>query len=273
MSEILVLFPSRVGHIYVAKMADLPHYQEVFSKFVLALEAYEDSMPVYLYMRGEDYSNHFMLVRNSEAPVKPSVGRINWKEIHRASCLQKKKAEKSASIGKDRQDNFGDPAFCSTVSLTREGASDGIAQPRLKPETRQNSAVLKGYTVLTDFITSTTPVKWMAKNERLYYDADNPDRQERFASMIQEVNVFGNMRHTSTNLSSKCGCQRDCKNSYQDAFRAVAGMSVLRNVDGRDQRIGINAQARKSIDDCLSRSQTYQPMLDIVLTDCEMMPD
>jgi hypothetical protein len=59
-SEIHVLFPSHVGHICVAKRANLPHYQEeVFSKFVLA---YEDTMPVYLYMCGKDYSNHFMLV-------------------------------------------------------------------------------------------------------------------------------------------------------------------------------------------------------------------
>jgi hypothetical protein len=77
-SEIHVLFPSHVGHIYVAKRADLPHYQEVFSKFVLALEAYDDSMPVYLYMRGKDYSNHFMLVRNSEASVKSFMEQIDW---------------------------------------------------------------------------------------------------------------------------------------------------------------------------------------------------
>jgi hypothetical protein len=56
------MFLSHAGHICVAKRVDLPHYQEVFSKFVLALEAYEDTMPVYLYMRSEDYSNHFMLV-------------------------------------------------------------------------------------------------------------------------------------------------------------------------------------------------------------------
>jgi hypothetical protein len=81
--KIHVLFPSHVGHIYVAKRADLPHYQEVFSKFVLALKAYKDTMPVYLYMRGEDYSNHFMLVRNSEAAVQPFVERIDWIEIYR----------------------------------------------------------------------------------------------------------------------------------------------------------------------------------------------
>jgi hypothetical protein len=266
-SEVHVLFPSHVGHIYVAKRADLPHYQEVFSKFVLALEAYEDSMPVYLYMRGKDYSNHFMLVRNSEASVKPFVERIDWMEIHRASCLPKKKSVKSSLIGKERQDNFGDTGFCSAVSLSREGTSDGIAEPRLKPETRQNSAVLKGYTVLTDFVNS-TPVKWMADHQRLYYDADHPDRQERFASRIQEDNVFENMRHTSTNLQSMCGCHQDRNNSFQNAFRAVVGMSVLRkNVDGLGVRIGINAQARKSIDEGMSRSQTYQPMLDMILTE------
>jgi hypothetical protein len=181
---------------------------------------------------------------------------------------------KSFLNGKERQDNFRDTGFRSTVSLTREGTSNGIAKPRLKPETRQNSAVLKGYTVLAEFVHS-TPVKWMADNhQRLYYDADHPDRQERFASRIQEDNVFENMRHTSTNLQSMCGCHRDRNNSYQNAFRAVVGMSVLcRNVDGLGVQIGINAQARKSIDECMSRSQTYQPMLDMILTEYERMPE
>ncbi len=60
MTEIHVLFPSDVGHMYIAKRGDLPHYQEVFSKFVLALEQFDNTMPVYLYMRGEDYSYHFI---------------------------------------------------------------------------------------------------------------------------------------------------------------------------------------------------------------------
>jgi hypothetical protein len=270
-SEIHVLLPSHVGHIYVAQRANLPHYQEVFFKFVLgALEAYEDSMPVYLYMRGEDYSNDFMLVRNSEAAVKPFLERIDWMEIHRASCHPKNKLEKSSLIEKERQDNFGDTGLCFAVRL--EGTSDGIAEPRLKPETRQNSVVLKGYTVLTESVTS-TPVKWMAENQRLYYNADNPGRQERFASRIQEDNVFENMRNTSTNLQSKCGCHRDCNNSYHNAFRAVVGISVLRNVDGLNVRIGINAQARKLIDDCLSRSKRYRPMLERVLSECERMSE
>ena len=152
--EIHFLFPSHVGHIYVAKRADLPHYQEVFSNFVLALEAYEDTMPVYLYIRG-NYSNHFMLVLNSEAAVQPFVERIDWMEIYCASCLPKNKSEKCSVTRKELQDNFGDTGFCSAVSLTTGGNSDGMAEPRLKPETKQNPAVLKGYTVLTNFVTST----------------------------------------------------------------------------------------------------------------------
>jgi hypothetical protein len=65
MTKIHCLFPSDVGHMYINKRGDLPHYQELISKFVLALERYDDRMPVYLFMRGEDYSNHFILVRNS----------------------------------------------------------------------------------------------------------------------------------------------------------------------------------------------------------------
>ena len=77
MTEIHVLFPSDVGHMYIAERGDLPHYQEVFSKFVLALERYDNQMPVYLYLRGEDYSNHFMLVQNLAKRVQPFVDRMD----------------------------------------------------------------------------------------------------------------------------------------------------------------------------------------------------
>jgi hypothetical protein len=77
MTDIHVLFPSDVGHMYIAKRGDLPHYQEVFSKFVLALEWYDNQMHVYLYMRGEDHSNHFMLGRNLAKTVQPFVDQMH----------------------------------------------------------------------------------------------------------------------------------------------------------------------------------------------------
>jgi hypothetical protein len=166
--------------MYIAERGDLPHYQEVFSKFVLALEWYDNQMPVYLYMRGEDYSNHFMLVRNSAKTVQPFVDQMDWMDIHRSLFCPKKKAKKPTGIGKRQQDNFQDPGFCCGVSLTRDGTS-GVAEPRMKPGTMQNASVLNVYAVLTDFIVS-TPVKWTEGKDRLFHDADNPERQERFAS-------------------------------------------------------------------------------------------
>jgi hypothetical protein len=38
-AKIHVLFPSDVCHIYAARRADLPHYQEVLSKFDSAFES------------------------------------------------------------------------------------------------------------------------------------------------------------------------------------------------------------------------------------------
>jgi hypothetical protein len=182
MSKIHCLFPSYVGPMYIAKRGHLPHHQEVFSKFVLALERFDDRMPVYLYMRGEDYSNHFMLVRNLARVVQPFVGRMDWMDIHSSLFCPKKKAEKPAGIGKQRQDKLHDSGFCCGVSLTRDGTS-GVAEPRMKPGTMQNATVLYGCAVLTEFIVM-TPVKWTEGNDRLFHDADNPNRQERFASKI-----------------------------------------------------------------------------------------
>jgi hypothetical protein len=47
-----------IGHFYVARRADLPHYQEVFSKFIYALESYKDDMPVYIYLNGHNTDHH-----------------------------------------------------------------------------------------------------------------------------------------------------------------------------------------------------------------------
>jgi hypothetical protein len=181
MTEIHVLFPSDVGHMYIVERGDLPHYQEVFSKFVLALERYDNQMPVYLYMRGEDYSNHFMLVRNLAKTVQPFM---DWMDIHRSLFCPKKKAEKPTGIGKRRQDNFQDSGFCCGVSLTWDGTS-GVAGPRMKPGTMQNASMLNGYAVLTDFIVS-TPIKWTEGKDRLFHNADNPKRQERFATLVNK---------------------------------------------------------------------------------------
>jgi hypothetical protein len=45
------------------------------------------------------------------------------------------------------------------------------------------------------------------------------------------------------------------------------------NVDGKDVRIGINAQGRKSTNDCLSWSNQYRPLLRMILSEYEKMPN
>jgi hypothetical protein len=108
MSEIHCLFWSDVGHIYITKRANLPHYQEVFSKFVAGLDCYDDDMPVYLYLKGQDHLDHFLLVQNSFLAAKPYMDGINWYSIHRSTCNLPKKATTTSRIAEPRQDNFLD---------------------------------------------------------------------------------------------------------------------------------------------------------------------
>ncbi len=65
---------------------------------------------------------------------------------------------------------------------------------------------------------------------------------------------------TGTQLESKCGCHNDRNNSFHKLCWAVVGMSIIMNVDSKDVWIGINAQGRKSTDDCLSWSNQYWPL-------------
>jgi hypothetical protein len=89
---------------------------------------------------------------------------------------------------------------------------------------------------------------------------------------IQQNNVLECMRSSVTDLDSKCGCHHDRNNSFHKLCRAVVGMSKVMNVDGKDVRVGINAQGRKSIDDCQSRSNQYRPLLQMVLSEYKRMP-
>jgi hypothetical protein len=45
------------------------------------------------------------------------------------------------------------------------------------------------------------------------------------------------------------------------------------NVEGKDVRIGINAQGRKSINDCLSCLNQYQPLLQMALSEYKRVPN
>jgi hypothetical protein len=264
--EIHVLFPSVEGHFYVARRADLPHYQEVFSKFISALESYDDSMPVYLYMGSRNYRNHFLTVCNTAKKVKPFVNRMDWMEVHRVACRPKKKATKNAAE-KKRQDTYEDTGFCSSVNQTRDGTLDGVAEPRLKPQTTVTAEAVNAYVVLSDFLIA-SGAEW--SDGCLF---DDPDRHERFASKIHPKNVFECMRLSVTDVKSKCACHRDLHNSNNPSYRSVVGMSVVRTVGGKDVRIAINAQARKSIDECMSRSQLYGPLITMVLSEYEKMPE
>jgi hypothetical protein len=167
-SEIHVLFPGDAGHIYVAKRADLPHYQEVFAKFALALEAYEDCMPVYLYLRGDDYMNHFLTVYNSTTSVKAFVNRVDWMEVHRIACRPKKKQGKG-QLEKKRQARFEDTGYCSLINQTRDGTTNGIAEPRMKAELTHDPVVVNGYVVLSKLIRS-ADTKWSRSNKKLFSD-------------------------------------------------------------------------------------------------------
>jgi hypothetical protein len=267
MAEIHVLLPGDHGHIYVAERADLPHYQAVFAKFILALESYDGHMPVYLYTNGNDYDNHFLSVRNSGTSVQPFVDSIDWMEVLRIANRPKKTTGK-VHKEKARQSNFKDTGFCSGMNQTRGGTADGIAEPRLKTESTQDLEVINGYVVLSRFIATATP-KWVQGNRQLF---SNPKRQSEFASRIHKENVFESMRLSVTDLASHCACHRDEHNSYDPLFSAVVGVSVVRMYRGRKVRIGLNAQGRKAIDDKISRSDKYRPLLNLVLSEYDRMP-
>jgi hypothetical protein len=107
-------------------------------------------------LKGKDYSNHFMTVCNSAKQVKPFVDKIDWMEVHHVASCPKKNAGRK-SIEKKQQDSYEDPGSCSSINQTQEGASDGIAGPRLKLEMTLNLEVVNGYIVLSEFFPPSAP--------------------------------------------------------------------------------------------------------------------
>jgi hypothetical protein len=152
---------------------------------------------------------------------------------------------------------------------SHDGTTNGIAEPCLKPELTHDPEVVNGYIVLSNFI-ATAATKWSGYNQRLFSDRN---RQEAFASKIHNDNVFECMRLSVTDLNSHCSSHQDEHNSWDPAFSAIVGMSVVQRVGGKVVRIGINAQGRKSIDDCLSRTQRYCPLLKLVLNEYAKNPE
>jgi hypothetical protein len=81
------------------------------------------------------------------------------------------------------------------------------------------------------------------------------------------------MRLSVTDLQSKCACHRDKHNSFNPAFSAVVGMLVIWTVGGKEKRIAINAQAQKSVDECLACSQLYWLLISMILSEYARMPE
>jgi hypothetical protein len=88
MSEIHVAFPCHGGYLYLAKWADLPHYQGVFVEFMAKLKRYEGDLKVYLYLPNYDYDNHFLIVWNSSMLVQRFVDCIDWMEVHQLATTK-----------------------------------------------------------------------------------------------------------------------------------------------------------------------------------------
>ena len=130
-----------------------------------------------------------MTICNLAEQVKPFGDKIDWMEVHHVASHPKKKAGKSSTIKKKRQDSYEDTGFCSSINQTQDGTSNGVAGPRLKPEMTLNSEVVNGYVVLSEFL-STASAKWSGFNRRLYFDPSELDQQKQFASRIHEDNVF-----------------------------------------------------------------------------------
>ena len=122
---------------------------------------------------------------------------------------------------------------------------------------------MEAYVHLSEFLRSCCP-KWSWRDEPLYQDPANLDRQAKFAGWIHCRNLFECMRMSVTDLGSHCGCHSDDSNSFLPGFSAVAGCSVIRRINGKDVQVAINAQLCKSIDDSLARSKKFGPLLKMV---------
>ncbi len=64
-------------------------------------------MPVYPYMHGDNYTNHFLTVCNLATAVQPFVNQIDWMEIYGIACLPKKK-QGNGHLWKKEQARFKD---------------------------------------------------------------------------------------------------------------------------------------------------------------------
>lgn len=107
----------------------------------------------------------------------------------------------------------------------------------------------------------------------MYFDSELPHRHQHFAARIHEENVCECMRLIVMDLKSKCACHRNDHNLFNPAITAVVGMLVIQKIGGKDVWISINAQAQKSVGECLAQSKMYAPIMLMVLSKYEKVPE
>lgn len=296
--EIHCIFPSSL-QLYAVRRADLPHYQESFLRFMLALSQFtkenadnDPKFKVIIYDRNKDYSNDFLLVKNNgveellgdkmpdwnavekvvkmtekeeEAFIASVKAKSEEKEAPKKAKVRKKagKSKLKAKQNEQKQKRQNEHKFFGWTAngcTTRDEYVSGEAGPRIKPGTREHKPVRDILLALSKAATVLAP-EWLQPGT-MYVDTRFPNRQADFPNKLVEGNLVEGVNIFTNIHGDVSGCHGDWDNPAELTLSTVIGLNTMNKKE--DKRNGSVSYMRKSITSCLTRDALATPMVKLI---------
>eukprot|EP00978_Attheya_sp_CCMP212_P020262 scaffold57770_cov63-Attheya_sp.AAC.2 len=258
------------GMFYVARSANVCHYQCRMRTLIKSLQAYEGStIEINIYNPLCDYTNGFMTVGNTMESTQALQQHLNWNVLETIlddsnstdTSLDSTSSTSSSTPKRKRQavENFVDFGWTSSTCQTRNGSSTGVAVPRLKPQTE--SPLISEVFLQASSIIKTISVQWLEKSECIFQDSDEPSRKSDFQDAIAHGNIVQAIRVAKNDATQLCSAHDDTENSKKPTMSNVISFSKL----NRSARVALICYGRQSVDVVLKESGRLDPFTKSVI--------
>lgn len=252
MKSVHVVFPSE-KQAYNVRHARHPHYQSMFYSILEYIsKPLEGDFEVVFCWPNEDHETEEISVVNGDA-VSKFVDAIDWRSIQRRIQIDSKKIDPTAG-GATRQSpgNAVDYGFTTSQSTSRKNSESGHSKPAMKKNTELEEIKLS-FVTLSNLAQDFKP-RWRPGGVPFEYMSDHTRSQ--FSKLIHEDNFMESLHPAITSIDAQCGCHND-NHVNSNLLSDVYCISKIIN----NQRISINAQQRKSVDDFHLRTSDQGELL------------
>ena len=246
-----VVFPSE-KQAYNVRHARHPHYQCLFSSFLEFIsKPLHGDFELRICWPNEDHHSDEISIHNGLAASK-FVDAIDWSAIGQRIITDSRVDRSAGGAARQSPGNSVDYGYTTSQSTSRKNSESGHAKPAMKNNTRLPE-IKRAFVTISDLAQDFRP-RWRPGGDPFEY-MDETTRFE-FAQAIHERNFLESLHPAVTTIDRQCGCHND-NHVNSNILSDVYCLSIV--VD--EQRLSINAQQRKSIDDYKLRTSDQGELL------------